>query len=196
MTLTLVARNPYTRQVAVAIASGADDCVSGSLYMRDGVGIVSVQGKGDRKTGHAALEMMADGYDAADILARLRAADTQVEMRQILLMPFDGPPAVFTGGQCLRWAGHLMEDNHIVAGNMLASARVVPEMEKAFLADRHALLRHRLFYALRAGMAAGGDVRGHQSAGIFIIGHPSYSLHIAGSAAVLDDLSSGVQARA
>ncbi|HEX2752726.1 MAG TPA: DUF1028 domain-containing protein, partial [Alphaproteobacteria bacterium] len=68
MTLTLIARNPFTRQIGVAIASGSDDCAGGSLYMRDDVGVVCVQAKGNRDTGHAALEMMAQGMPAAEIL--------------------------------------------------------------------------------------------------------------------------------
>jgi uncharacterized Ntn-hydrolase superfamily protein len=71
MTLTLIARNPYTRQIGVAIASGSDDCSGGSLYMQDGVGVVSVQAKGNRDTGTAALEMMAAGVPTAEIMQRL-----------------------------------------------------------------------------------------------------------------------------
>lgn len=192
MTLTLIARNPYTRQIGVAIASGSDDCAGGSLYMQDGVGVVSVQGKGNRDTGNAALHMMADGLPSAEIVQRLKSRDTQLGLRQLLLVPLEGDIWGYTGEQCLRWAGHIGKDQYVVAGNMLTSESVLSEMEKAFLADRQQLLPRRLFAAVKAGMAAGGDLRGHRSAGIFVQGAPAFSHVVTASPQVLHDMAAGV----
>jgi uncharacterized Ntn-hydrolase superfamily protein len=192
MTLTLVARNPFTRQVAVAIASGSDDCAGGSLYMRAGAGIISVQAKGNPQTGAAALEMLEKGAASADILAALAAQDKQLDLRQVLIAPLDGDIAACTGRQCLQWAGHAVSAHHAVAGNMLASKKVIDAMEKAYLADLHAPLRWRLFSALQAGIAAGGDLRGHRSAGIFILGEKPFSLKIVENGDVLAALEAGL----
>jgi uncharacterized Ntn-hydrolase superfamily protein len=192
MTLTLLVRNPYTRQIGAAIASGSEDCAGGSLYMREGVGIVSVQAKGNRPTGEAALEMMAQGLPGAEILRQLKTRDTQLGLRQILLAPLDGDIWGFTGEQCLRWAGHIGRDQYVVAGNMLTAEKVLTEMEKAYLADRQQLLPRRLFAALKAGMAAGGDLRGHRSAAIIVMGAPSFSHVVTASPQVLHDMAAGV----
>lgn len=192
MTLTLIARNPFTRQIGVAIASGSDDCVGGSLYMRDGVGVVSVQAKGNRDTGHAALDMMAQGMPAAEVLQQLKHRDMQLGLRQILLAPLDGDLWGFTGEQCLRWAGHLGRTQYVIAGNMLASENVLTDMEKAYLADRQQPMPRRLFAALKAGMAAGGDLRGHRSAGIVVLGAPAFSHVVTASPQVLHDIAAGV----
>lgn len=192
MTLTLIARNPYTRQIGVAIASGSDDCAGGSLYMQDGVGVVSVQAKGNRDTGNAALEMMAAGVPTAEIMQRLKDTDLQLGLRQILLVPLDGDIWGYTGEQCLRWAGHIGKDQYVIAGNMLSSETVLTDMEKAFLADRQQPMPRRLFAALKAGMAAGGDLRGHRSAGIFVQGAPVFSHIVTASPQVLHDMAAGV----
>lgn len=192
MTLTLIARNPFTRQIGVAIASGSDDCAGGSLYMRDGVGVVSVQGNGNRDTGMAALQMLADGVPTAEIIHRLKETDLQLGLRQILLVPLDGDIWGYTGEQCLRWAGHRGKDQYVIAGNMLSSETVLTDMEKAFLADRQQRMPRRLFAALKAGMAAGGDLRGHRSAGIFVQGAPAFSHRVTASPQVLHDMAAGV----
>lgn len=192
MTLTLIARNPYTRQIGVAIASGSDDCAGGSLYMQDGIGVVSVQAKGNRDTGAAALQMMADGLPTADIMQRLKETDLQLGLRQVLLVPLDGDIWGYTGEQCLRWAGHIGKDQYVIAGNMLSSEQVLTDMEKAFLADRQQPMPRRLFVALKAGMAAGGDLRGHRSAGIFVQGAPAFSHVVTASPQVLHDIAAGV----
>jgi uncharacterized Ntn-hydrolase superfamily protein len=192
MTLTLIARNPYTRQIGVAITSGSDDCVGGSLYMQEGVGVVSVQAKGNRETGARALAQMAAGVPTADILQQLKDTDKQLGLRQVLLVPFDGDVWAMTGEQCLRWAGHIGKDHYVVAGNMLSSEKTLTEMERTYLADMQAPLRKRLMTAMQAGMAAGGDLRGHRSAGIIVLGPPSFSHVVTASAQVLDDMRAGI----
>jgi len=192
MTLTLIARNPFTRQIGVAIASGSDDCAGGSLYQRDGIGVVSVQGKGSRDTGNAALGLMAQGVPSAEILQQLRNRDLQLGLRQILLAPLDGGLCAFTGEQCLRWAGHIGRDQYVIAGNMLASENVLTDMGAAYLSDRQQPMQRRLFAALKAGMAAGGDLRGHRSGGIFVQGAPAFSHVVTASPQVLHDIAAGI----
>jgi len=192
MTLTLISRNPYTRQIGVAIASGSDDCAGGSLYIDQDVGVISVQARGDRDIGARALDFLRAGLDGPQIIESLRAEDRKIDMRQIIAVPMDGEIGVMTGAQCLHWAGHLCKSHHALAGNMLSSDKTLAAMEKAFTSDMQAPLRRRLFAALAAGIASGGDVRGHRSAALLIAGEPSYELRITGSLQVLDDLSAGL----
>jgi len=170
MTLTFVARNPYTRQIGVVIASGSDDCVGGSLYFKDHVGLVSVQARGSADTGARALELLAAGHGSADILNELRRSDSAFELRQVIIAPFDGAIAACTGKECIAWAGDISDEHSAAAGNMLTSPHALAAMEKAYRADMQARFPHRLFAALQAGIATGGDVRGHRSCGMVILG--------------------------
>jgi uncharacterized Ntn-hydrolase superfamily protein len=55
-----------------------------------------------------------------------------------------------------------------VQGNILAGEEVVTQMEKAFL-ETEGTLADRMYAALLAGEAAGGDSRGKQSAAMYIV---------------------------
>lgn len=192
MTLTLIARNPYTRQIGIAIASGSDDCAGGSLYADPLFGVVSVQAKGDASVGARALELLRVGYNGDDIIQQLKTEDRKIDMRQIIVVPLDADMGVMTGTQCLHWAGHVQKSHHVLAGNMLSSDKILGVMEKSFNADMQAPLRRRLFAALKSGIAAGGDVRGHRSAAIMVVGDAPYELRVTESQQVLDDLSAGI----
>lgn len=192
MTLTLIARNPYTRQIGVAIASGSDDCAGGSIYADERFGVISVQAKGDRAVGARALSLLQSGMGGPHIIDTLIAEDRKIDMRQIIAVPMDGDIGVMTGAQCLQWAGHSVKSHHALAGNMLSGDKTLAAMEKAFMADMQSPLRKRLFAALGAGIAAGGDVRGHRSGAIMIVGEPSYDLRVTASLQVLDDLREGL----
>ena len=189
MTLTLIARNPYTRQIGVAMASGSDDCAGGSLYIDHDFGVVSVQARGDRAVGARALDLLRAGMNGVEIVEILSAEDRKIDLRQIIAVPMDGEIGVMTGAQCLHWAGHLRKTHHALAGNMLGSDKTLQAMEQAYNADMLAPLRRRLFAALAAGIATGGDVRGHRSGALLVVGDPPYDLRVTASLQVLHDLS-------
>jgi len=58
--------------------------------------------------------------------------------------------------------------DYAVQGNILAGEPVVAAMEKAFLESAGRPLAERLYAALAAGDAAGGDSRGKQSAVLLV----------------------------
>jgi uncharacterized Ntn-hydrolase superfamily protein len=77
-----------------------------------------------------------------------------------------GGSVTFTGSGCFAWAGGVSGKGYAIQGNILASGKVVPAMEKAFLKTK-GNLPTRLHAALLAGDRAGGDKRGRQSAAIY-----------------------------
>lgn len=191
MTLTLIARNPFTMHIGIAMASGSDDCVGGSLY-RCAQGVVSVQAKGDKATGARAVALMQQGAQGADIFRALETQDKALAYRQVLIVPFSGGLHAATGAQCLPWAGHIAKDQYLIAGNMISGMAALEEMERAYLKDRHMPLRRRLLAALQAGVAAGGDLRGHKSAGVIVMGDHPFEAVVTHSAAPLEKLAEGV----
>jgi uncharacterized Ntn-hydrolase superfamily protein len=66
------------------------------------------------------------------------------------------------------FAGHFTGDGFSCQANLMADERVWPAMAKAFLTAAGSF-PYRLLAALDAGEAAGGDVRGRQSAAILVV---------------------------
>ena len=73
-----------------------------------------------------------------------------------------------TGDGCIAHAGHIEGDGFSAQANMMASPEVWPAMAAAFEAADGPLAR-RLLAALEAAEAAGGDVRGRQSAALLVV---------------------------
>ncbi|SFJ67624.1 DUF1028 domain-containing protein [Jannaschia pohangensis] len=104
---------------------------------------------------------------AADVLADLVARDEGQAIRQAHMIDAQGNFAAHTGGDCVDWAGHLIRDDHSVAGNMLAGSKVIEATSQAFT-KASGPFADRLIAAMKAGEAAGGDKRGRQAAGLTI----------------------------
>jgi uncharacterized Ntn-hydrolase superfamily protein len=94
--------------------------------------------------------------------------DPDKELRQLGLVDAKGGSATFTGSGCFSWAGSVSGKGYAIQGNILAGAKVVPAMERAFLKTK-GNLPVRLHAALLAGDRAGGDKRGRQSAAIYVV---------------------------
>jgi uncharacterized Ntn-hydrolase superfamily protein len=162
--------------VAVDVASGEIGCAVQSRYFavgnvvpwaRAGVGAVATQAAGVGAFGPRILERLAGGLGPEAAIAAVLAADDGRETRQLGVVAADGSAAAHTGSECLDWAGHRTGPGYAVQGNILAGESVVAEMERAFLAA-DGTLAERLVSALEAGQAAGGDVRGQQSAAVVV----------------------------
>jgi len=94
--------------------------------------------------------------------------DPDKELRQVGLVDAMGGSATFTGSGCFAWAGGVTGKGYAIQGNILKSGRIVPAMEKKFLATKGSL-PNRLHAALLAGDRSGGDKRGRQSAAIYVV---------------------------
>jgi uncharacterized Ntn-hydrolase superfamily protein len=81
----------------------------------------------------------------------------------------DGHVAVHTGKGCIDYASHIAGHNFSVQSNMMLNDKVCPAMAKAFEENGKLPLAERVLMALQAGQAAGGDVRGRQSAAILVV---------------------------
>lgn len=197
MTLTLIARNPFTRQLGMVMASGSDDCVGGSLVEETTTALgrpalIVVQGKGDRDLRRRLGAAYLQGQKTADLMRHLADTDSALPLRQVMMASLDQPLEVLTGQFCNPWAGHLHEEHLIVAGNMLTTSIVLDRMRKGYMRDLHAPMRVRLLEALRLGLSAGGDLRGHASAGIVIAGEQPFRFSITGSRQPFDELAAGI----
>ncbi|MBI3747184.1 MAG: DUF1028 domain-containing protein [Chloroflexi bacterium] len=195
MTYSIVARDPRTGELGVAVQSRW--LASGAVvpWARPGVGAVATQSFVDVRYGPAGLELLATGMPPEAALARLLGNDPDPGVRQVGMVDGGGRTAVHTGADCVAAAGHATGDGVTVQANMMERATVWPAMLEAY-EQAAGDLADRLMAALRAAEAEGGDVRGRQSAGILVVpGRPGarpwdtrFGVRVDDSAAPLDEL--------
>ncbi|MEZ2222785.1 DUF1028 domain-containing protein [Rhizobium sp. RCC_161_2] len=168
MTWSIVAREPETGHLAIAVATRFFAVGSLVPHIRGGIGAVATQAFVSPLYGIDGVAMLAAGHAPDETVATLTARDEGREQRQFHLIDAKGNNAAFTGAKCIDWAGHLIDDNVSVAGNMLAGPQVIAETLSTFKKTKGKPLAERLLEAMRAGEDAGGDKRGKQSAALVI----------------------------
>ena len=168
MTFSIVARDPETGDLGIAIASRALAVGAVAPFARAGVGAISTQAMPNVTYGPDGLARLAGGEDAEAVLAALVAADRQGAFRQAGIVDAVGRAATYTGANCLDWAGGRTGAGVAVQGNILVGPAVVDDMLAAYEIAQGTFPR-RLLAALRAGDQAGGDSRGRQSAALLVV---------------------------
>jgi len=166
-TFSIVAADPATGEVGIAVASRFFAVGSVVPYGKAGTGAVATQASADTSFGPRGLELLARGALPEEIAAILLRGDANASRRQFGIVAADGRSFSYTGKECGPWAGGRSGRNYAVQGNILAGEPVVVAMESAFLAAK-GTLADRMYAALLAGDAKGGDSRGKQSASLQI----------------------------
>jgi uncharacterized Ntn-hydrolase superfamily protein len=167
-TYSIVARDPATGQLGVAVQSHWFSVGSVVSWAEAGVGAVATQSFVDPAYGPRGLELMRGGLSPDQALAALTSVDDGREVRQIAFVDAAGRVAAHTGKQCIAAAGHHVGDGYSVQANMMLSDQVVPAMAAAYEAATGDLAE-RMLQALEAAELAGGDIRGRQSAAMVIV---------------------------
>lgn len=167
-TFSIVARDPATTDLGVAVASKFLAVGAVVPWVTGGVGAVATQSYANTSFGPRALEAMRAGKSVHEIAALLEANDTEYASRQYGLVDGTGEAFTFTGAACHAWAGGRTGAGYAVQGNLLAGAGVVDAMAETFEARTELPLPERLLEALLAGDRAGGDARGRQGAALYV----------------------------
>jgi uncharacterized Ntn-hydrolase superfamily protein len=168
MTYSIVARDPQTGQIGVAVQSHYFSVGSSVSWAEAGVGAVATQAVVNADYGPEGIDLMKQGLLPQEALSRLLRQDQQSDLRQVAMVDAAGNVAAHTGSLCMPPAGNLAGDGFSVQGNLLASPGVWPAMKTAFEAAAGEL-GDRLLAALDAAQSAGGDVRGQQSAALLVV---------------------------
>ncbi|MFW6084742.1 MAG: DUF1028 domain-containing protein, partial [Gemmatimonadota bacterium] len=172
-TYSIVARDPDTGQLGVAVQSHWFSVGPIVPFAEAGVGAVATQSFVDPSYGPLGLELMKAGRPAPDALAGLVRADGNPEVRQVAMIDAEGRVAAHTGENAIIAAGHQVGENYSVQANMMERATVWPAMAEAFESTEGDLAA-RMLAALRAAQAEGGDIRGRQSAALLVVsGEPT-----------------------
>lgn len=171
-TFSIVAFDPATGELGVAVESKYFGVGSVVPWARAGVGAVATQSRAKMSFGPDGLSLMEAGKSPREALDTLLAADANAEERQVGMIDAQGRTAVHTGAQCHGYAGQREGKNYSVQGNLLAGEGVLTAMAEAFEAAQKkegSELADWLLAALQAGQAAGGDKRGQQSAALLVV---------------------------
>ncbi|TBH17533.1 DUF1028 domain-containing protein [Thermus thermamylovorans] len=169
-TFSLVARDPGTGDLGVAVASKFLAVGAVVPFARAGVGAIATQSYANPCFGPQGLALLAEGASPEGVLEAFRRTDPLLERRQFGLVSARGEALSFTGRDCLPWAGGLAGEGFAAQGNLLRGPEVVEAMAEAFSREAEAPFPERLLRALKAGEAAGGDKRGRQSAALLVVG--------------------------
>jgi len=167
-TFSIVAFDPKTKDLGVAVESKFVAVGAVVPFARSGVGAVATQSYANTAYGPKALAMMKRGLAPKEVLKKLVATDKDATQRQVALVDARGRAASYTGKGCIAWAGHLVGSSYACQGNLLAGEEVVKAMSRTFEVTQGDL-PVRLLAALSAGQRAGGDRRGQQSAALLVV---------------------------
>jgi uncharacterized Ntn-hydrolase superfamily protein len=167
-TFSIVARDPATGELGVAVQSHWFSVGQLVPWAEAGVGAVATQSFVDPIYGKLGLDLMRMGKSAPDALKALLAADDGREVRQVAMIDAQGRVAAHTGTKDIPAAGHTVGKEYSVQANLMLNEQVWPAMARAFESTKGDLAE-RLMAALDAAQAAGGDIRGRQSAALIVV---------------------------
>lgn len=167
-TFSIVARDPETGEMGVAVQSHWFSVGSIVAWGEAGVGVVATQSFVNPSFGPHGLDLLKKGMTAQEVVELLISTDEGREMRQLAIVDSKGNSFAYTGSKCISEAGHFVGNGYSVQANMMLNNTVWNAMSKAF-ENTKAPLAERLIAALEAAQNEGGDIRGKQSACILVV---------------------------
>jgi uncharacterized Ntn-hydrolase superfamily protein len=167
-TFSIVARDPQTGELGVAVQSHWFSVGPIVPWAEAGVGAVATQSFVDPSYGKNGLDLMRSGKSAPEALKELLAKDEGRDVRQVAMIDAQGRVEAWTGKNDIAAAGHQLGDNYSVQANLMLNDKVWPAMAQAF-ENTKGDLADRMLAALDAAQAVGGDIRGKQSAALIVV---------------------------
>ena len=167
-TFSIVARDPETGQMGVAVQSHWFSVGSVVAWGEAGVGVVATQSFVNPSFGIRGLELLKQGLSPQETVDKLIGEDNAPEVRQLAILDVQGRVATHTGSMCVDYAGHVQGDNYSCQANMMLTNTVWDAMANAF-ENTKAPLAEKLMAALEAAQGEGGDIRGKQSCAILVV---------------------------
>jgi len=163
-TYSIVARDPATGELGVAVQSHWFGVGAIVAWARPGVGAVATQSVAEVAHGPNTLERLQEGLAGPAALAAVLREDPLARFRQLGVVDTAGGVAVHTGSDCIPCAGEAAGEGFTCQANMMANDTVPAAMAGAYSAQ-DGDLAERLLAALDAAEAAGG----RQSAALLVV---------------------------
>lgn len=168
MTYSIVARDAASGDLGVAVQSHWFSVGSVVSWASPGIGAAATQSIAEVAHGPNSLARLAEGLSPAEAITDVLATDELAAYRQLAVLGADGKVAAYTGERCITYAGDVQGAGYSCQANMMARQGVPEAMAVAYEQHEGDLLEG-LLVALEAAEAAGGDVRGRQSAALRIV---------------------------
>lgn len=168
-TFSIVARDEKTGEMAVGVQSHWFNVGTVVSWAEAGVGAVATQSFVNVSFGMRGLDLLKQGKSPQETMDSLLSDDPGREVRQVAIIDTFGRVATHTGKNCIQFADHKNGQNFSVQANMMLTNKVVPAMEKAWLAATGKPLAERIIDVMKAAQLAGGDIRGKQSAALLVV---------------------------
>ncbi|MCC6358634.1 MAG: DUF1028 domain-containing protein [Phycisphaerales bacterium] len=133
-TYSIVARDPKTGEIGVAVQSHWFSVGSVVPWAVAGVGAVATQSLVDPTYGPLGLAAMRNGRSAPDALRGLLAGDEGRGVRQVAMIDAAGRVAAHTGEKCIAEAGHVVDEANqfSVQANLMEKNTVWGAMAEAY----------------------------------------------------------------
>src|SRR5258707_8262931 len=135
-TFSIVARDPKTGELGVAVQSHWFSVGPIVPWAEAGVGAIATQSFVDASYGPLGLALMRAGRSAPDALKGLLAADEGRDVRQVAMIDSMGRVDAWTGKSDIQAAGHHVGKDYSVQPNLMTSDRIWPAMAAAFEATK------------------------------------------------------------
>lgn len=169
-TFSIVARDPQTGDLGIAVASKFLAVGAVVPFAEAGVGALATQSYANTTYGPRAMAILRAGGSPKAVLEAFERTDPELAQRQFGLVSAKGESLTFTGDACHPWAGGRSGEGFAAQGNLLVGPQVIDAMVETYQSKASLPFPERLLEALLAGDRAGGDRRGRQSAALFIVG--------------------------
>jgi uncharacterized Ntn-hydrolase superfamily protein len=167
-TYSIIARNPKTGEMGVAVQSHWFSVGSIVAWGEAGIGVVATQSFVNPAFGPDGLELLKSGMTAEQVVDKLIESDDGRDVRQLAILDVNGGVKSYTGKNCIPGAGHIVGENYSVQANLMLNDKVWGAMSEAF-ENSTGQLAERMLAALFAAEEVGGDIRGKQSACLLVV---------------------------
>ena len=174
-TFSIVAHCSLTGQLGIAISTAIPGVGGICPFICSNIGAVSTQSWVNPYLAFDILDMLKSGATANSALEQAISNDDDREQRQLGVVDASGRSIAWTGAECTSWAGQIVKPGIAIQGNMLIGENTLIAMDTAFSNSTQGF-SERLMCALEAGQAAGGDMRGKQSASLKVYASEDYPL--------------------
>jgi uncharacterized Ntn-hydrolase superfamily protein len=150
MTYSIVARDPTTSELGIAVQSRYFAAGRVVPWIEAGVGAIASQAFASPVYGHEGLRLLRLGLAPDAALDKLLSEDAGLAQRQVGMIDAQGRIAVHTGENCVAAAGHAIGTHCSAQAIMMARDTVWHSMVRAF-ESAPGDLADRLVAAMEAG---------------------------------------------
>ena len=166
--LSILAYDPVAQALGIALVSSSVAVGSRCPYLAPGKAVVTSQGFTNLRMGALALDLVACGLTAPEVMDALRKHDRWMDYRQIAIVSATGEVEAHTGAGTQAWSGHLVTAGLAVLGNGLPDAAPLHALSDRFRSQAALPLAERLLDGLEHARDVVGGRRAMLSSSLMV----------------------------